>query len=731
MSFDYLNEAFKKLSLLNEETFDTSLTGLNQLSDFMDKDASDDVVKVIDTEAEFEDEVQDSYIGKVITNCNVCHSHIFENKDEIVIDEDGLVNADKQCPYCGEQAGFTIVGEITPYVKETEETEPEVAIDGTPVDESITAAGVLGTVGLAAAGGVASAAASHLTKKAIDHIEKQNSKKDKKEQIQEDVAGKVVGGLAGTGLGGAVGRAVGTGLGAVGGGLVGAATGNIGQGVEVGGKLGGAVGGAFGGVAGARAGIEAGDKAEDRYRERRKEAEDRYWARHSKDKQEGLIGDTIRGAAKGFLGEEDQDEGLILDTARGAVKGALGISEEQEADEGLILDTVRGGIKGALGIGESTDEGLVGDTIRGAAKGFLGEEDTDEGLIGDTIRGAAKGFLGEEETDEGLILDTVRGGIKGALGIGESTAVLDKPREKDLTQIRGTIADVLINHSAEIDACGANEAAVKACITRILSSDEVKTPEAAQEAIRIINKCKGPKLWSTIGTYMSGLKVASSGKYARRRLDASLEEDVNNVNVETDDSIVNIHAEEGGKVTVSTEPKASEATGEEAIGPLSDETLADIESANGLTTPESDEEVPAEEEAPVEGEEEMDIDEVDETALDELGESYLKEVYENVESFKTSNVSSTDTHLVVEGVIKFKSGATKKTGFIFEAHSVTPDGKVRFTGKNEHFSRGAKSFILTGKIENKKLISESFTYNYRARTADGKSNRIYGTVSKK
>ena len=76
MSFDYLNEAFKKLSLLNEETFDTSLTGLNQLSDFMDKDASDDVVKVIDTEAEFEDEVQDSYIGKVITNCNVCHSHI-------------------------------------------------------------------------------------------------------------------------------------------------------------------------------------------------------------------------------------------------------------------------------------------------------------------------------------------------------------------------------------------------------------------------------------------------------------------------------------------------------------------------------------------------------------------------------------------------------------------------------------------------------------------------------
>lgn len=539
MSFDYLNEAFKKLSLLNEETFDTSLTGLNQLSDFMDKDASDDVVKVIDTEAEFEDEVQDSYIGKVITNCNVCHSHIFENKDEIVIDEDGLVNAEKPCPYCGEQAGFTIVGEITPYVKETEEPEadPAVEVDGAEVP-----------------------------------VEEPAATDETNESLEEGL----IGGAAGAG-----------------------------SGMAAGGLTGAAIGGAIGGPAGALAG--------------------------------SALGTAIGGGAGALAGDAIQDK----------------IDEDAE-------------------------------------------EDLDEA----------------------------------------GAAVLDRPREKDLTQIRETIADVLINHSAEIDACGANETAVKDCITRILSSEEVKTPDAAAEAIRIINKCRGPKLWSTIGTYMSGLKVASSSKYARRRLDASLEEDVNNVNVETDDSIVNIHAEEGGKVTVSTEPKAPEATGEEAIGPLSDETLADIEAANDLADapveePVEGEEIPAEEEAPAEGEEDMDIDEVDETALDELGESYLKEVYENVDSFKTSNVSSTDTHLVVEGVIKFKSGAEKKTGFIFEAHSVTPDGKVRFTGKNEHFSRGAKSFILTGKIENKKLISESFTYNYRAKTADGKSNRIYGTVSKK
>lgn len=613
MSFDYLNEAFKKLSFLNEETFDTSLTGLNQLSDFMDKDASDDVIKVIDTEAEFEDEVQDSYIGKVITNCNVCHSHIFENKDEIVIDEDGLVNPEKPCPYCGEQAGFTIVGEITPYVKETEDpkADPTVKIDGEEVptesDESVDES-LLGGIGLAVGAGLAGGAANtigkHVASKVLgasDDAEKEE--KEEKEPLEEGIGGALVGG--------ALGASAGKGL----------------------------IGKAVGGVAGAIAGSHIQNKL-------------------SED-------------------EEDVDEGL---------GGAL--------------------VGGALGA--ATGGGLLG-TAAGA-------------IAGSHIQNK----LSECESD----LDEA------------GAAVLDRPREKDLTKIQGTIADVLINHSAEIDACGANETAVKDCIARILSSNEVKTPEAAEEAIRIIGKCRGPRLWSTIGTYMSGIKVGTGSRYAKRRLDASLEEDVNNVSVETDDSVVNIQSEEGGKVTVSTEPKAPETTGEEAIGPLSDETVADIESANGLSdapvegeeatdSPEEGEDSTTTDDSTEGGEEEMDIEEVDETAIDELGESYLKEVYENVDSFKTSNVSSTDTHLVVEGVIRFKSGAQKKTGFIFEAHSVTPDGKVRFTGKNEHFSRGAKSFILTGKIENKKLISESFTYNYRAKTSDGKSSRIYGTVNMK
>ena len=106
MAFDYINEAFKKLDLLEEQMFNTSLNGINELSNFMDNDDANEIVRVIDPEADTEEMIQDSYVGKVIINCNVCHSHIFENKEEIKIEEDGAVNIEMQCPYCGEHEGL-------------------------------------------------------------------------------------------------------------------------------------------------------------------------------------------------------------------------------------------------------------------------------------------------------------------------------------------------------------------------------------------------------------------------------------------------------------------------------------------------------------------------------------------------------------------------------------------------------------------------------------------------
>lgn len=222
-------------------------------------------------------------------------------------------------------------------------------------------------------------------------------------------------------------------------------------------------------------------------------------------------------------------------------------------------------------------------------------------------------------------------------------------------------------------------------------------------------------------------------------VEEKLEESFNNVSIETDDQKMTMTSEENGKVTVTTEPieEAPIAEEGEMITPISDETQDEIiNAAAEVIEEEPAEEVAVEaedisEETPAEEEEmDFDFDELDEEGMDELGESYLKRVYENVDSFKTSNVSTSENKLFIEGMINFKSGASKKTGFIFEAKEATRDGKVKFMGENTHLCRGKRAFTLAGSLNENKLMVESLTYNYRAKNSDGKSTRVYGTISR-
>lgn len=136
MSLDIYNDAFKSLSFLNENLFDTSTLGVQKLQSFLDDDLDgEDEIEIIDAEANTQDDLSDSYVGKVIVDCNVCHSHIFKDKEDIDIDDSGLVNGEDACPYCGEQEGFVIIGEIAPY-GESEETEDDMNdIDEVPTED--------------------------------------------------------------------------------------------------------------------------------------------------------------------------------------------------------------------------------------------------------------------------------------------------------------------------------------------------------------------------------------------------------------------------------------------------------------------------------------------------------------------------------------------------------------------------------------------------------------------
>ena len=122
----YLGEAFKKLDFLNEDDF--SLSGGNDIDDMSHFLTLDDVTQeVIDADAENEDELQDSYVGKVILCCPVCHSMVYKDVEDIVHDDEDedVVNIGEECPFCYSSEGFKIIGLVAPVEEVTEEEETE------------------------------------------------------------------------------------------------------------------------------------------------------------------------------------------------------------------------------------------------------------------------------------------------------------------------------------------------------------------------------------------------------------------------------------------------------------------------------------------------------------------------------------------------------------------------------------------------------------------------------
>lgn len=132
---NYLSEAFKKLDFLAEEDFslynNDSIDNMGQLLADPGTPAQD----VIDPEAETEDELQDTYIGKVILHCPVCNSMIYKDLEDIVKDDvEELVNIGEECPYCYTSEGFKIIGIVSPF-EETSEKEEQEDEEEDPAEE--------------------------------------------------------------------------------------------------------------------------------------------------------------------------------------------------------------------------------------------------------------------------------------------------------------------------------------------------------------------------------------------------------------------------------------------------------------------------------------------------------------------------------------------------------------------------------------------------------------------
>ena len=130
MAKRYLAEAFEALKELNEDTFNITSDGAEQVQSFLSSnETSDELENIIDPLASSEEELQDSYIGKVILDCVICQSKIYKDPSEVTISEEGdLANIGEECPYCQSSDGYKIIGEVAPY------SETKVDVDVTTKD---------------------------------------------------------------------------------------------------------------------------------------------------------------------------------------------------------------------------------------------------------------------------------------------------------------------------------------------------------------------------------------------------------------------------------------------------------------------------------------------------------------------------------------------------------------------------------------------------------------------
>lgn len=220
--------------------------------------------------------------------------------------------------------------------------------------------------------------------------------------------------------------------------------------------------------------------------------------------------------------------------------------------------------------------------------------------------------------------------------------------------------------------------------------------------------------------FIGDIKKQLCAIYARRLRKGKMphvSESIENATVTTTEDTMTVIPKEDGGVVIETTPNNCTECDGEMIAPLEPEVEQEIE----MNEPETDED----------GNVDIPIDDFDEETFDELGESYLKNTYGNVVSYKTESIREKEDKFIIEGLITFDSGNTKKTSFIFEGKDVTKSGRIRLIGENCQISRGKKSFTIAGRVNEGKFISESLNYNYRAKDVNGKSARMYGTVRTK
>ena len=144
-----LHESFKrvdKTEALMEEYYKISNTrdledAKEEREDEIAKAKLAKIEKIVDLDAESPEDLQPSYVGKMIIQCPQCMTLFYKDPSDVVHSEDDpdTVNVGEKCQHCGNEEGYSIigkVGEVTPEEAEQfEEVPEEETAEETPAEE--------------------------------------------------------------------------------------------------------------------------------------------------------------------------------------------------------------------------------------------------------------------------------------------------------------------------------------------------------------------------------------------------------------------------------------------------------------------------------------------------------------------------------------------------------------------------------------------------------------------
>lgn len=688
----YLTEAFKALDALNEDTFSVSDDGIKKLAEFEDNDDLVDEITVYDADAEDTEDLEDSYVGKVILDCNVCHSKIYKDKSDVVVDEETQnANIDEECPYCYSTDGFKVIGEVAPMTTETEE---KVKVED-ELEESLNEATEM---------------IPSPWNKYLEISDYTPDAESGEYQIGDTIEGNTI--LAYLDPKEKYEDIIDTFMF-----LFSSPEGKNFVGTTLKGRV-------------------YPSSIED-FPQLKKVDEEPKKPKHqiTKDEAERLI--SI--AAEYLSNHKDKlDEDSFFSSSIGIYAGARGGAH------------VRAAYDLHINIYPLAREYAVSDTINKllevrVSKNFRERTvyvDTESKLIKtidnwlDSIPPVEDDL--DESLNEAVDLLTKENTIASVL----SKHMDELSEYTDANSMRNAIIDILdkseiadkdsVKKLKRVLFSKKSTGALLSTIATYMTGEKVAKVGRRNVRRKAVNENIGAdideyqqwvdydmKRYGKISDQTNkeikeaGLQVVKdkygdyqviAGKY-----DESLKESVKDITITTDDSKTTMTSDDEGKVTLTTEP-VEQHKDDEVIEPLTDETEAEIEANDG--------------------EEDIDIEDFDEESFDELGEGYFKNVYENVNSFKASNITTKDNKVIVEGVITFDNNVKKNTSFLFESANKTKNGKYRFIGENLNVTKGNKAFSLIGNVTDKKFLSESMNYNYRTKNDIGKFIRCCGTIKR-